>query len=467
MYEDYILLGAKYIIQYPGGEGMSNTNNVIINGLSSDDFTEVKNFGEKRLEDVIQLLTDKYVRLWWELCRKPALKLGEVSDYWGKKRKEILTDRFISKFIDLIKNYPAAMEEKDEWKGRISFLVNDFIGRVTFIDGQEMKLLLSSGTLEATESFIKEAREFDSTMEIEDIGQAMRNVWIMNIAQMLLREPVGFTPSIFAYSMLYPYTDNYIDDADLDELDKKGYSVRFEKRLLGEAISPMNNHERNIFELVKLIEDQYPRHLYPNIYESLTGIHRAQNKSMLQHRIGTAPFDLDIMGISMEKGGASVLADAFLIKGKLTSKELDFFFAYGVMLQLCDDLQDVREDLENNHHTIFSITAEKWPLDSITDTLFNLVNYVAELIDNLGLDDPVMFKSIIRRNCCLLMYFAVAKNRKYYTGEYFKSLKPYLPYSNWYMKSFYKKLTKKFKRLKPGYNGVNLEAILMEAIKSI
>ena len=49
-------------------------------------------------------------------------------------------------------------------------------------------------------------------MTLQEIGQAMRNVWIMNISQVLLNVEVKFTNAIFAYSMLYPYTDNILDD---------------------------------------------------------------------------------------------------------------------------------------------------------------------------------------------------------------------------------------------------------------
>jgi hypothetical protein len=45
-----------------------------------------------------------------------------------------------------------------------------------------------------------------------------------------------------------------------------------------------------------------------------------------------------ILPISFFKGGTSVLADAFLVKGNLNIKEMHFAFAYGSFLQLLDDL---------------------------------------------------------------------------------------------------------------------------------
>lgn len=46
----------------------------------------------------------------------------------------------------------------------------------------------------------------------KDILQASRNAWTARALQMLLGRDMGLTPAIFAYSMFYPYADNYLDD---------------------------------------------------------------------------------------------------------------------------------------------------------------------------------------------------------------------------------------------------------------
>ena len=185
---------------------------------------------------------------------------------------------------------------------------------------------------------------------------------------------------------------------------------------------------------------------------------------MHQHRKSATPYDSDILGISLEKGGTSVLADAFLVKGRLSPEEINFFFAYGLLLQLCDDLQDVKQDLKNDHNTIYSLTALNWPIDNITNALFNLVDYVTGLIDELEVDNPSLFKNIIKRNCYLLIYFAISKNSKFYTKSFMKGIKTNLPYNLLYMKRLSKKLSRKYKKLKPYYEGKSVEDILLEAI---
>ena len=62
----------------------------------------------------------------------------------------------------------------------------------------------------STKSFIREAKKFNKSLSYMDIGQAMRNVWIVNILQAAFGEKVGLSKAIFGYSMLYPYTDNYL-----------------------------------------------------------------------------------------------------------------------------------------------------------------------------------------------------------------------------------------------------------------
>ena len=49
---------------------------------------------------------------------------------------------------------------------------------------------------------------------------------------------------------------------------------------LGVAVLAANDHENTIFELVSMIEYDWDRVLYPNVYGSLLGIHNAQTRSI-------------------------------------------------------------------------------------------------------------------------------------------------------------------------------------------
>ncbi|CAF1683476.1 unnamed protein product, partial [Adineta ricciae] len=124
----------------------------------------------------------------------------------------------------------------------------------------------------------------------------------------------------------------------------------------------------------KFIENDWKRGgEYEGVYMSLATIHESQMKSTLQHartEDNYAPTMAQIEQVSAEKGGASLIAAGFLIEGRLTHAKLAYLEYLGFGLQLLDDLQDVREDMKNNHRTIFTQTlAEGQPLDAPTARL--------------------------------------------------------------------------------------------------
>jgi len=411
----------------------------------------------------INEFTLQYSQIWWNTDKQHA-SLTNKNDYWQKRKKEKETDEFIKAFVGYIESFPEQKEQRVLWKKRVQDLINEFTAKSDLISKEDKKILLDQGLPKITEQFVKEARIFNPNMKIEDIGQAMRNVWIMNIIQMLLNKKSEFTQAIFGYSMLYPYTDNYLDDTEISKEEKVEISNRFEKRLKGEAIEANNSYEESLFELINRIEGQYSRAQYPEVFQSLLGIHYGQKKSLLQQGRNSCPYDTDILGISIEKGGISVLADAYLVNGKLTKEEANFFFGYGVLLQICDDLQDASEDLKNNHMTIISQIAKKWPLDNITN---GLINFTLNLIDSAECfycENLSELKDLIRKNCLQLILFAVAKNKGLYSRKYFKEVENYFPYRTRYMNGFYKRLKKKYSNIQESYGGMATEEIIMYAI---
>lgn len=196
------------------------------------------------------------------------------------------------------------------------------------------------------------ARRFDPELQKAEIVQACRNAWTACGLQPLLGRPVKLTPSILAYSLIYPYSDNYIDRQDVAAEAKSGFSVRFRDRLCGEPQSPLNACEAALWTLVALIEQEYPRTMYPQVFDSLLAIHAAQERSIRQ--MNPSCSEAEVLEISCAKGGASVLADAFLANADLSEAESRFAFDWGVLLQLGDDLQDLREDLRRGSSTLFT-----------------------------------------------------------------------------------------------------------------
>ncbi|WP_461206305.1 hypothetical protein [Clostridium sp. DL1XJH146] len=414
---------------------------------------------EARLQGLMQ----KYTKIWWDIDKRFP-KLNPKINYWNKKKNEMNTDKFIEDFLEKIRNFPEDEKSKVEWKIEVQKLINKFIKDVNIITEEDKKILFSEDLINSTKHFVKEAKVFNEKLEIEEIGQALRNIWITNIIQLLLSIKIETTPAVFGYSMLYPYTDNYLDDVNNTINDKKLFSNKLKIKLTGEEIKASNNYEQDVFSLVSKIESQYVREQYPSVYDSLLMIHKAQEESFYKQEKISAPYEMDILGISFEKGGTSVLADAYMANGTLTNEYVEFFFGYGILLQLCDDLQDAKDDLKNNHMTIVSQIATKYSLDNITNAL---VNFTCDLLNKAGcfnIDNINGVKELIRKNCLLLIYFAIAKNKSFYSDCYYQRIKDYFPYTPRYMNKLNKKVKAKFSKLDDSYNGTKVEDIFLYAL---
>ncbi len=118
----------------------------------------------------------------------------------------------------------------------------------------EATALLTDSFLPAGIEFAQRARAFDPDLSRADIIQACRNAWTTTGLQPLLGAPSAITPSILAYSLLYPYTDNYLDSADVAPAAKLSFSRRFRGRLSGSSAPVLNPREAAVWQLVALIE---------------------------------------------------------------------------------------------------------------------------------------------------------------------------------------------------------------------
>lgn len=400
----------------------------------------------KSVDMIVEELVSKYLSLWFNTVTDFP-DLNKKYSFIEKITKEKELNIFTENLASLLENRPEDKLNQEKWKTSIMCLIRSFGKETLEFDDSLMDIIFTDGYTNVTNQFIKEARSFDSSINIFDIFQAIRNVWIMNSIQILLGMDVEFSPSIFAYSMLYPYTDNYLDNTDFNHEEKSSFNNKFRKRLLGEIAAPDNKIEAPIFKLVEIIEGQYPRKVYPMVYEALVSIHDAQEKSLLQQSIKTSPYERDIPGISFEKGGTSVLADGYLVNPQLKIDEVDFMFGYGVFLQLADDLQDVKEDFKNSHMTIYSQLSNKWPLDVLSNKLFHFMDRILNSDSNFSSPNLANLKRLITVSCNFLIFEAIAKNNSLYTRRYIKEIEQYSMFRFSYMRKFKKKLMKRYSKI--------------------
>lgn len=279
---------------------------------------------------------------------------------------------------------------------------------------------VETGVFRTLPAFVKAVRSYDPAATAEDLFQAGRNVWTANALQFLWDLPIQVTESVLGYSMLYPYSDNMMDGFGSKE-KKKEFAARFRTRLEGRAVEPMGLLEKKVFDMVARIEKEWARSEAPDVYDSLLAIHSAQSQSLRQHDGWKLGYE-DIVRISVEKGGTSVLADGYLVKGSLSMEESRFAFQLGYALQLIDDLQDLGEDLRSNHFTIFTqVLTQGLALDYLVNRLWNFLEFAIA-----PKSDPNDTTRAVRQAmvdvCHILIVEAVARHRDFFTSGYIKKM---------------------------------------------
>jgi hypothetical protein len=157
-------------------------------------------------------------------------------------------------------------------------------------------------------------------------------------------------------------------------------------------------------------------------------IHRAQEESIAQLKSGSDCADAEVLRMSCAKGGSSVLADACLARGGLSEQESRFAFDWGVLLQLGDDLQDVREDLQRDSVTLFShAAAVGTPLDNLATQLLGFSEQVGARMDELPCGSE-MLKDLLRTSWRSLIVGAVADSHEFFSPEFLRETEESSPF---------------------------------------
>jgi len=399
---------------------------------------------------MIQSYTTQYAEI-WERC---SIQMPEFSKAYPKEDK-LQREKFLDQFLETIKAF-----RKDRIRGK-SFTEDDqklflrntrgFLRNgLDFTDGQ-LELIFSDEMIEITRSFVRQAKAFDAHLAFNDIFQACRNMWIMNGLQLIMGIQMQVTPSIFAYSLLYPYTDNLIDDPGIPGFEKLVFSERFRDRLSGIMLEPQNKTENAIFRLVGMIEEEYSRNDFPEVYESLLGIHDAQTNSLKLLEQKSLIGEPEILKICLAKGGASVLADGYLVAGKLTEVQRYFLFGFGAYLQLLDDIQDVEEDHAAGLMTVFSESAFRVSLDGKLNKTYWFGEHVMDSLELFDGQRIELFKSLMRRSMDLFITEAIAQVPDAYSRKYGATFERFSPFHFSYIR-------KRKEQFTP-YNGFLLTAI--------
>jgi hypothetical protein len=364
----------------------------------------------------------------WESVEAATPRLGPVVPLPGKLKREAQADAQFEAIKTLLRQFPRSHEQREGWRAKLLNAGREIAGRTLGLPNAALELFFTRTGVEATRRFVREARAFDPGMSDENLLQALRNLWVIHSIQVLFEREPSVSPATFAYSMLYPWTDNRLDDPAVSSDAKLRFGQWLERRLCGSHPAPPDAHAAQVGRLVGMIEGHFPRAEFEEVYLSLRAIHHAQMASLQQQSTGDFPDGHALLHITLRKGGTSVLADACLVAGQLSESETDFMFGYGTVLQLLDDLQDVSADLANGHATLFAREAAAGFLDAVTARLWS---FLRAALWSPGRFEAPRFqpvKTLIQESCKLLLLQAVARNCRLYTARFAAELESCSPF---------------------------------------
>lgn len=361
-----------------------------------------------------------------ELCKKKwkrSIPLSITSIPKVQEDIQIKNEEYINQMVETL---TSELQDKDDAcidQHLLNWMKHNKIWNLAWLSEEEQEQFYF-----ISKQFVVDARAFDPTMTFEDIGQAIRNVWIILILTKVFNRDMCYHKAIFAYSMLYPYTDNYLDDQTIFKAEKKTFNDWLTRRLKGSVLTNETQSQCKVNALIEMIEDTYERSAFPQVYEALRRIQTGHVKSLLQNQEIEHELSLDI---SIEKGGASVYADGFLIDGTMSDSEAIFSVAFGFLLQLADDIQDLQDDHKTQYYTLISSYKRKRERMKFCSLYLQFIEIVIfELCPSK--DDKL--KQFMIENCRLLILFSFVKNATYYSKSFLYNIAKRLPLHSQYIK---------------------------------
>lgn len=376
----------------------------------------------------------------WQDCPAGPPRFSRSFSPAEQAGREAELERFLDALQAELQRPPRNRPERQASHQRVTAAFVRFGQTAIDLSERHLSLLLQNGFSSIGTEMARQARRFSPEITTADVLQASRNAWTACGLQVLLGRPMRLTPAIFAYSMLYPYTDNYLDDPRTPREGKAGFNLRFGQRLGGQPVAAANEREAAIWRLVEMIEGQYPRAEWPEVFESLLAIHRAQENSL---RLLRGAGKVDVLPLAFDKGGTSVLADAYLAAGSVAPASAQAIFDWGVLLQLADDLQDVQQDRADGVLTVFSQAAGREPLDGLVNRTLHFAARVTRGLGGIGSADGRPLQELIARSGASLLIRAAGDASALFTPEYIAELERHSPFRFAVLKRKQRELTRR------------------------
>jgi len=351
--------------------------------------------------------------------------------YAKKNQNEQYIQSISDKFHEEFNKFSRLTVRKKDSKQKISLMVREVLREETIIGIHQS---MDEQTLDAYQEelieFLRHARTFSPNLSFEGIGQAIRNYIVYIIFNELNQGKPGFNIACFGYSMLYPFTDNYIDSELHTPQEKQNYNQLIRNKLEGKEVSPSSYHQCKTCELLDKIEISYPRDLDCTIYTLLLAMLDAQEVSLNQCQ----ELNLDeILDISLYKGGISVLIDRFFVQKEITVRDLLFYLEFGLFLQLADDLQDIKEDSEKGSKTLFTADLNCKSAEQLVNKMLHFLYQMTNSYPSAN--EP--FKQFILSNCYQLIYSSIVGSKEFFSQEYLGKLECFFPVTFPFLEEMY------------------------------
>ncbi len=270
--------------------------------------------------------------------------------------------------------------------------------------------------------FLRQVRTFAPEISLEDIGQAIRNYIVFIMFKEIHQAPAGFSNAAFGYSMLYPFTDNYIDGT-VSVQEKQQYNIMIRNQIKQNPIKTTTLHEKKTCQLLDMIEAEFPVADDTSMEMLLEMMLDAQVDSLKQQSSEYALSYEDRLDISICKGGLSVFIDRLLIKHPIAAEDLDFYLGFGLYLQLADDLQDIEEDYTNGSQTIFTCNLQQ---EAVEKTINQLLQFVTNLVNHFSFTSKELQEFVLYASQQLI-FTSVVRSRKYVSEAFLCKIEQYLP----------------------------------------
>lgn len=396
-------------------------------------------------------LGDRYLGLWQE-CRGEALPdvICTTSRERERRRKRML--RSLRALTQEAAARHKRPDNREAWQARVLARVRDF-GRSLFgLQGEDMEALFALAFLGAGGRFPVLASVAQPPLQNREILQAVRNIWVVHLAQFLLQQPIIFSPALFAYGMLYPVTDNYLDSSTVSGEEKLRTARRLAQRLAGKRGLAASAHERIVFRLVRSLEKERPRREWGSLYGALYRLQETQLSAIVQQAPGASLTREQLLRLSMDKGGSAVVCDGLLIRPHLDAGAHDMLYGLGTIFQLLDDLQDMKTDSKVGDRTLYSLALQEGNQAQMVVMLFR---YVERVISHLKATRP--FPATAHwdqiRSCLeLLILEAVAGQRSCFDRAFLTALENRSPFPLSFLGNVTRLYARRYFRLTNAYH---------------